>query len=295
VKGLVPTAERRAVWLFLTPALSLLAVFWFVPIVATIVLSLSDFDIYGIASLRNVRLVGPRNYLRLAQDPGFRLALRNTLYFAFVAGPLSVGVSLAAALLVNARLVRHRGLFQAVFLVPFVTTLAASAIVWRYLYQPRHGLVNYVLAQVGIGPIDWLGDPRWAMPSLILVAVWKSFGYGMLIFLAALQTIPRELYEAATLDGAKPWTRFIHITLPTLGPTLVLVALVAVIGFLQLFTEPYVMTQGGPLRSTTSLVFMMYEEGFRWWRMGNAAAVAGALLAMTLAGASVLRLRGAGT
>jgi multiple sugar transport system permease protein len=157
------------------------------------------------------------------------------------------------------------------------------AIVWRYLYHPRYGLLNWLLAHVGIAPIDWLGDPKWAMPAIILMAVWKNFGYNMLICIAGLQNIPAELYEAAALDGATPWQRFRHVTLPMLGPTLLFVGVVTMIGYFQLFAEPYVMTQGGPLRSTTSVVLYMYEEGFRWWRMGNAAAIAFVLFVIIVA------------
>ncbi|HSL71576.1 MAG TPA: sugar ABC transporter permease, partial [Longimicrobiales bacterium] len=165
---------------------------------------------------------------------------------------------------------------------PFVTTLVAVAIVWRYLYHPQYGLLNYALSWFGIGPIEWLGDPRFAMPAIILMAAWKGFGYNMLIFLAGLQSIPTELYEASDLDGAGPLRQFWHITLPMLGPTFLFVGVVTMIGYFQLFAEPYVMTAGGPLRSTTSLVLLMYEEGFRWWRMGVAAAVAFVLFIIIL-------------
>jgi multiple sugar transport system permease protein len=143
---------------------------------------------------------------------------------------------------------------------------------------------------VGIGPVDWLGDPRWAMPAIILMAVWKNFGYNMLIFIAGLQAIPEELYEAARIDGATALQRFRHVTIPQLGPTLLFVGVITMIGYFQLFVEPYVMTQGGPLRSTTSVVLLMYEEGFRWWRMGFAAAVAFVLFVIILA-ATLLQLR----
>jgi multiple sugar transport system permease protein len=194
-------------------------------------------------------------------------------------------------MLVNAKLVRAKGLFRTIYFAPFVTTLVAVAIVWRYLYHPEYGLINYALGSVGIGRVDWLGDPRWAMPGIIVMAVWKNFGYNMLIFIAGLQAVPAELYEAAHLDGAGAWRRFVHITVPMLGPTLLFVSLVTMIGYFQLFAEPYVMTQGGPLRSTTSMVLLMYEEGFRWWRMGNAAAVAFVLFVVTLGGMLLLRLR----
>jgi multiple sugar transport system permease protein len=275
--------QGGAAWLFLAPALLLIGGFFFLPVAASLLLSFTDFDIYAIADLDNVRLLGLRNYSELVASPMFWTALKNTLYFVVVGGPLTVAVSLGAALLVNARLVRFKSFFRTLYFAPFVTTLVAVAIVWRYLYHPEYGVLNYALGVVGIDPVDWLGDPRWAMPAIILLAVWKNFGYHMLIFIAGLQAIPEELYEAAYLDGAGPWRRFLHVTLPMLGPTLVFIGLITMIGFFQLFAEPYVMTQGGPLRSTTSLVLLMYEEGFRWWRMGYAAAVAFVLFLVILA------------
>ena len=281
--------QGRAAWLFLAPALLLIGGFFFLPAGASLLLSFTDFDIYAIADRANVRLVGLRNYEELATSPLFRLSLRNTLYFVLVGAPLTAAAALGAALLVNAKLTRLKPVFRAVYFAPFVTTLVAVAIVWRYLYHPEYGLLNYALGLVGIGPVDWLGDPRWAMPAIILLAVWKNFGYHMLVFIAGLQAIPEELYEAAYLDGAGPWRRFRHVTLPMLGPTLAFVGLITMIGFFQLFAEPYVMTQGGPLRSTTSLVLLMYEEGFRWWRMGYAAAVAFVLFLVILAAMLVQR------
>lgn len=281
----VPTSAEQggAAWLFLTPALTLIGLFFFLPVAASFLLSFTDFDIYAIANLANVRLVGVRNYTRLLESPIFWIALKNTFYFVLVGGPLTMAVSLGAALLVNARLVRFKGFFRTMYFAPFITTLVAVAIVWRYLYHRQYGLVNYALGAVGIHPIDWLGDPHWAMPAIILLAVWKNFGYNMLIFIAGLQAIPEELYEAAYLDGAGPWRQFRHVTWPMLAPTLLFVSLITMIGFFQLFAEPYVMTAGGPLRSTTSLVLLMYEEGFRWWRMGYAAAVTFVLFVVILA------------
>jgi multiple sugar transport system permease protein len=283
VKALTSAEQGRAAWLFLMPALGLISLFFFLPVAASFLLSFTDFDIYAIADLSNVRLVWLRNYTRLIESPIFWIALKNTFYFVLVGGPLTIAVSLGAALLVNARLVRFKGLFRTLYFAPFITTLVAVAIVWRYLYHRQYGLINYALGAVGIDPVDWLGDPHWAMPAIILLAVWKNFGYNMLIFIAGLQAVPQELYEAAYLDGAGPWRRFRHVTLPMLGPTLLFVGLITMIGFFQLFAEPYVMTQGGPLQSTTSMVLLMYEEGFRWWRMGYAAAVAFVLFLVILA------------
>jgi multiple sugar transport system permease protein len=158
--------------------------------------------------------------------------------------------------------------------MPVVTTLVAVSILWRFIYQPRFGILNYLLGFIGIHPIDWLGDPHWAMPAIILMAIWKNFGYNMIIFIAGLQNIPEDLYEAANIEGASEWNKFKNITLPLLAPTTLFVSIITIIGYFQLFAEPYVMTQGGPLNSTLSIVLYMYREGFRWWNMGYSAAIA---------------------
>ena len=286
----MPAEANTAAWFFLAPALALIGVFFFLPVAASLLLSVTDFDIYGIANPANTRFVGLQNYSNLLHTPDFWNALKNTFYFAFVGGPLTIAVSLGAALLLNSKLVRFKGFFRTIYFTPFVTTLVAVAIVWRYLYHTRYGLFNYGLSKVGIAPIDWLGDPHWAMPAIILMAVWKSFGYNMLIFIAGLQSVPEELYDAAEIDGAGAIRRFFSITLPMLAPTLVFISVITMIGYFQLFAEPYVMTQGGPLRSTTSVVLLMYEEGFRWWRMGYAAAIAFVLFIVILI-ATLLQFR----
>jgi multiple sugar transport system permease protein len=193
-------------------------------------------------------------------------------------------------MLINARLVRFKGLFRTIYFAPVVTTLVAVAVVWRYLYHARFGLLNYALGLLGLDPVNWLGDPRWAMPAIILLAVWKNFGYNMVVFIAGLQSIPEDLYEAAEIDGASAWQRFRHVTLPMLAPTFVFVTIITMIGYFQLFAEPYVMTQGGPLQSTLSVVLLMYEQGFRWWNMGYAAAVAFVLFLVIFA-VTLLQLR----
>jgi multiple sugar transport system permease protein len=276
-------SAHAAGWLFVAPALILIFVFFFLPVGASLLLSVTDFDIYAVGDPSNARFIGAANYSRLLHSPEFWKALKNTFIFALVGGPLTVGASLAAALLVNAKLARFRGFFRTVYFIPFVTTLVAVSVVWRYLYHPQYGLIDYTLAKVGVKGPDWLGDPHWALAAIILMSVWKNFGYNMLIFIAGLQSIPGELYEAAQLDGAGPLLRFRHVTIPMLGPTLLFVAVITMIGYFQLFAEPYVMTQGGPLGSTTSMVLLMYQEGFRWWRMGYAAALAFVLFAVMVA------------
>ena len=284
--------ETVAGWAFVAPALALITVFFAIPVCAAFVLSFTDFDLYSIADPGSTRFVGLKNYHDLFASPLFWTALRNTTFFVVIGGPLSVLTSLGAALLVNGKLVRFKPFFRSAFFAPWVTTLVAVALVWRYIYHPQYGPLDAALSALGIAPIDWLGDPRWAMPAIILLSVWKNFGYNMLVFLAGLQSIPEELYEAAALDGAAGWHRFRHITLPMLGPTFIFVGVVTMIASFQIFSEPYVMTQGGPLKSTLTLVLFMYEEGFRWWRLGYAAAIAVVLCLLTLAGTLVqLRLR----
>jgi len=282
--------RRRAAWWFAAPALLVIGVFFFVPVLAALVMSLTDFDIYALADLRNLRLVGLRNYVELLQTPLFWRALGNTLYFVVAGVPLSIAASLAAALLLHSRVARFKAFFRTALFAPVVTTLVAVALVWRYLLHTRYGLLNYALGQIGVHPIDWLGDAHWAMPAIILFAVWKNFGYNMIIFLAALQSVPADLYEAARLDGANGWQEFRHITLPSLAPTLLLVSILTMAGYFQLFAEPYVMTQGGPMQSTVSVLYFMYEEGFKWWNLGSASAVAFLLFLLILA-LTALQLR----
>jgi multiple sugar transport system permease protein len=280
----------HAAWAFATPALLVITVFFFVPVLAALIVSLTDFDLYALADIRNLRFVGLGNYWHLLHTPDFWRAVVNTGYFVAVGVPLSLAASLASALLVNSRLAYLAAFFRTAFFAPVVTTLVAVAVVWRYLLHTRYGLLNYALAHLGIHPIDWLGDPHWALPAIILFAVWKNFGYNMVIFLAALQSIPADLYEAARLDGASLWQEFGRITLPMLRPTLLLVSILTVAGYFQLFAEPYVMTQGGPLQSTVSVLYFMYEEGFKWWNLGSASAVAFLLFLMILA-VTALQLR----
>lgn len=266
--------RHRAAWLFLAPAMVILGVFFLFPVIAALFLSFTDYDLYALADIHNLRFVALDNYIELLQRPLFWSALGHTLYFVVAGVPLSMFVSLCAALLLNSPLARCKPFFRTALFAPVVTTVVAVAVVWRYLFNTKYGWINDALGWIGIHPIDWLGNPHWAMPAIILFAIWKNFGYNMIIFLAGLQAIPAELYEAARIDGASFWQQFRHITLPMLGPTLLMVGILTVSGYFQLFAEPYVMTEGGPLQSTTSVLYMMYDEGFKWWNMGSASAIA---------------------
>ena len=275
-------------WIFAAPALAVLGVFFFLPVLAAFALSLTDFDVYALADIRNLRFVALGNYVDLLHTPLFWKALGNTAYFVAVGVPLSIALSLGAALLLDARVARFKPLLRTALFAPVVTTLVAVAVIWRYLFNTRYGLVNWGLGQLGIDPVDWFGDPRWAMPAIILFAAWKNFGYNMIIFLAGLQAIPQDLYEAARIDGASRWQQFRHITLPQLGPMLLVVGVITVSGYFQLFAEPYVMTRGDPLQSTVSVLYFMFEEGFRWWTLGRASAVAFMLFLIVLAATTLL-------
>ncbi len=261
-------------YLFLAPALGTLLIFFFLPVAAAFLMSFTDFDIYSLGNLQRARVILFGNYAQLLSDPLFWKALANTFYFVIVGGPLTIVVALLAAIGLNSRLLYFRNWFRLAFFMPVVTTLVAVAVVWRYLYHPRFGIINYLLSQIGIQGVDWLGDPHWAMPALILLAIWKNFGYQMMIFLAGLQAIPDYLYEAARIDGAGWWRQFFHVTIPQLAPTTFFVTIMTIIGYFQFFAEPYVMTQGGPLNATLSIVLYLYQQGFRWWRMGYASAIA---------------------
>ena len=279
---------RLAAWAFVAPALAIIAGFFLLPVAVALALSLTDFDLYALADLRNLRFVGLSNYWALLQTPLFWQALGNTLYFVAVGVPLSIGLSLGAALLLNSPLARAQAFFRTALFAPVVTTLVAVAVVWRYLFHTRYGLVNEALAVAGIDPVDWLGDPHWSMPTIILLAAWKNFGYNMVILLAALQAIPRELYESARIDGASAPQQLAYVTLPSLGPTLTLVSILTMAGYFQLFAEPYVMTEGGPLRSTFSVLYYMFDQGFKWWNLGVASAVAFLLFGLVWAASEAL-------
>jgi multiple sugar transport system permease protein len=282
--------EARAAMAFLAPALGAMLLFFFLPVGASLLLSFTDFDIYALADPQNARLTGLANYARLLRDPVFWKALTNTTIFVVVCGPLTLLAALGASLLVNSRLTRAKALFRTAYFAPVVTTLVAVATVWRYLYHPRFGLLNRMLDWFGIAPIDWLGDPRWALASIILLSVWKNFGYDVIILVAGLNNIPASLHEAAHIDGAGFWAQLRHVTLPMLKPSLVFCGVITTIGYFQIFAEPYVMTNGGgPINATLTMTLLMYKQGFRWWSMGYAATVAVVLCIVILLATVVLR------
>lgn len=266
--------EGLAALFFLLPNIAGFLVFTAIPVLAALVLTLYDWDL-----LIGARFIGLDNFRRLLlQDQTFRAAFLNTVYFTFASVPLSVILGLVTAMLVN-RSLRGIVVFRAIFLLPHVTVTVAVALVWRWLYLPDIGLINNVLALVGIDGPAWLTSPRWAMPALIIMSVWKTFGYNMVLFLAGLQNIPDHLYEAAMIDGASRWQRFWHVTLPLLSPTTFFVVIISIISSFQVFDQALVMTNGGPGTATTTLVLYIYQVGFQSFHMGYAATIAWILFA----------------
>ncbi|PKL45168.1 MAG: hypothetical protein CVV41_03500 [Candidatus Riflebacteria bacterium HGW-Riflebacteria-1] len=268
---------------FVLPALTLLTVFLFLPILASWFASFTNWDIYGISRPENVVWTGFDNYRQLTGDPIFWISLRNSLLFAVIGVPLNLMCSLFAALLLNREFIRFKALFRVGFFIPCITTMVAVAVIWRWLYNPEFGLLNLALSWLGLSPQNWLADQWLALPSLIIMAVWKGFGYNMIIFIAALQAIPEELYESADIDGASEPQQFWHITLPMLRETTAFVTIMTSIGFLQFFAEPYIMTGGGPLNQTMSVVLYMYNHGFKFYNLGYASSIAYVLFAIILA------------
>ncbi len=272
--------DIRVPLLFLAPALILLLVFVVVPVVASLVTSLTDFNIFALNNWSKARFVGVQNYVKLFGDELFRQALWNTLYFVAVGVPTAVILSLFFAVLVNRPTTALKNLFRVGYYLPSITDAVAIAIVWRWLLNPRWGILSWALGQFGIQGPNWLGDPRWAMPAIIMLVVWKGLGYNMVIFLAGLQGIPQQYYEAAQIDGAGKWRQLRFVTLPLLGPTTFFVTVMTIIGYLQLFAEPFMLTDGGPLNATLSVVLYMYRQGFKFFNLGYASAMAYVLFAI---------------
>lgn len=257
---------------FTLPFLVLFVVFMAGPIAVSLVTSFTDLRVTDIRTPFAVDFVGLQNYVAVLSDATFQKAAANTTIYVLAGVTLTMGFGLLIALGLNQAVVRFRTLFRAGYYLPYVTSIAAIAVVWRLLLAEETGLVNGVLSVVGIDGPGWLTDERLALGSLIVMAAWRGTGFLMVIFLAGLQAIPAEYYEAAEVDGAGRWQRFRMITLPLLRPTLLLAAVIASIGWLQFFEEPFVMTQGGPLNATLSVAYHTYNQ-FSFGNYGVTAAI----------------------
>ncbi|MEV0473128.1 carbohydrate ABC transporter permease [Streptomyces prunicolor] len=277
-------------WLFSAPFLVLFGVFMLLPIVATLLMSFTDFGARDVTRPFEAEFVGFDNYTRLFDDDVFRTALFNTGYFVVVGVPLTVVLGLLVAVLLNNGIDRARTFFRVGFYAPVVTTIVAVAVVWRFVLDPSDGLVAGLASELGLTAPDFLGSETWAMPSLIAMAVWRNLGTVMVLFIAGLQAIPTEVREAARLDGAGAWQELRRVTVPLLRPTMLYATVITSIGYLNVFEEPFVMTQGGPSNSTMTVSLDMYQEGFNFFHMGYASAMAYVLFVVIM-GITVLQLR----
>lgn len=270
---------RRAGWvaLFLAPGLGGLLLFTVGPILASLVLTLFEWDL-----LTDPRYVGLANFRRLVDDDAFWAALRHTLYFIGGYVPLVMVLALLVALALNAKL-RGVAALRTAFFLPVVSSWVAVALLWSWLFNPRYGLVNYLLGLVGITGPGWLFDRNWAMPAIILTSVWKDLGFVMVVFLAGLQAIPPDYDEAASLDGAGTVERLRSITLPLLAPTTFFVTVISIINSFQVFDQVWVMTEGGPAGATSVLVEQVVKHAFSYGEMGYAAAISWVLFALVFA------------
>ena len=264
----------------ISPALVCLVTFNILSIAVAAGVSLTNLDISGLANYGNVRFVGLQNYQAMFGDPAFWEALRNTAFFVGLGVPTLIVGSLAIAIALNYSQSWFFRALRAFYFVPAITAIVAISLIWGNIYNSQFGLLNWLLSLLGKGPVEWLSDPTIAKFSVALVAIWRGSGLDTIIFLAALQAIPAEYYEAASIDGAGDWQKILRITLPQMRFAIFFVTVTTLIGWMQFFDEPYVLTQGGPVGATTSMSLYIYQQGFRYNEFGFAAAASIVLFAI---------------
>lgn len=263
-------------WLFAFPALIPLAIFWIYPMLYSVYLSFTDWDYMS----PEYNIIWLENYLEIFQSPTFYGVLWNTLYFSVgTVMPTVVGGLLLALLLANKQ--KGMGIYRTILFSPWVTPTVAVSIVWSWIFEPRIGLANWFLSLFHLQALEWTGSSTWAMPAIIIVTVWKSVGWSMIFYLNALKKVPADLYEAASIDGATEWQKFLKITLPLISPTTLFLVIITTIESLQAYDQIQVMTQGGPAGSTRTLLYMYYQSAFQEFNMGKATAVATVLVIIT--------------
>jgi len=261
--------EERLAWKLMAPAVSLILLFILLPTLAVIYLSFTNFEL----GYTDYQFVGLENYIELLNDRTFRISLQNTVVYTLIVTPLSVFIGLGAALLIESE-ARGKAFFRTVYFLPVASLLVAMATVWQYLLHPTMGPVNAMLALLGIDGPNWLGSSSTVLPSLAMIGIWQSVGFNMVLFLAGLTAIPRELYAAAEMDGAKSaWERFRLVTWPLLGPTTLFVITISVINSVKVFESVKTLTQGGPNKASEVLLHTIYQEGFVFLRVGYASAM----------------------
>jgi multiple sugar transport system permease protein len=263
------TRQNIEGWLFIAPVVFGILAFQFFPIVVSMYASLTQWD-----GMNPPQFTGLNNYVTLfTSDPFFRLTLRNTILFTIGNIPFTIGLALCLALLCS-RKMRGIALFRTAYFIPYITSVVSISLVWYWIYQPQGGVLNGLLSLVGIHGPAWLSDVQWALPAVILVSVWQSVGYPMVILLAGLQGVPETLHEAAKLDGASSWKRFWHVTFPLLTPTLFFLTITQFITSFQVFGIVLVMTRGGPANATNVYIYYLYQNAFSFGKMGYASAMA---------------------
>ena len=275
--GALQRAQGRWALLFLAPNLVAFLLFTALPVLASLFLSLCRWDL-----MSPPVLVGLANYVQAARDPLFWKVLANTLTYTAATVPLGIAVAIVLAVALNEP-IRARLALRALYFLPVVSSTVAVAMVWRWIYSPDFGLLNFLLSLAGIPAVPWLVSPTWAMPAIIVMSVWKDLGYGIVIFLAGLQGIPGQLYDAAAVDGASRRQRFWRITLPLLSPTTFFAGVVYAINSFQVFGPVYMMTQGGPAYATSTMVYFLFQNAFQFFKMGYASALAWILFALIFA------------
>ncbi len=268
--------NNRTGYFFISPYLIHFLSFLLFPLIFSLILIFHRWDI-----LSSMQWVGFGNFSRLFQDRLFFKALMNTLVFLMIHIPLQIGFALLIAELLNQK-IPYRGFFRAVYFLPVVISGVVISMIWGQLFAQDTGLLNHLLNSIGLGRIPWITDPRFAMPSIAIVATWKNVGLYIVLFLVGLQSVPRSLYEAAELEGAGHWRKFFHITLPMINPTVFMVVVLSTIGGFSLFIEPVIITGGGPMNSTLSATLYIYKEGFNFYHMGYAAALGFFVAALVL-------------
>lgn len=284
------TVTKATPYVFVAPAMLLLIAFGVLPLAVALLVSFTDMDISGLANWGNVEFAGTANYERLVADPDFWQAIGNTAFFVVIGVPTIVGISLAVALLLARSDSRFFRALRSFYFIPAITGIVAIALVWGYLYNTQFGLFNWLLSLVGVPPVQWLSDPVLAKFSVAFVAIWRGTGLNIIIFLAALQGVPKEYTEAAALDGASSWRTTWSVVIPLLRFAIFFVTVTTVIAWLQFFDEPFVLTDGGPLGATTSMSIFLYKEGFRLNQFGYASAGSVVLFAI-IALVTLLQLR----